>query len=172
MWVFGYGSLMWDGWENNLGCLRRLEADLPGYNRVFNKASIRNWGSKKHPGPTLNLERSENASCRGIAFEFPVDQEASVMTVLKDREGGFDLPELPATIPGGAVVGAITPIYTGKNIIVGKSLDEIVDMIAAASGTSGNCQDYARNVIAQIEALGVQDNAVAALSARLAKPAA
>jgi cation transport regulator ChaC len=38
MWVFGYGSLMWDHWETQFGCLRSLVADLPGYQRVFNKA--------------------------------------------------------------------------------------------------------------------------------------
>lgn len=39
MWVFGYGSLMWDGWEQEFGCLRRCVAVLKGYRRTFNKAS-------------------------------------------------------------------------------------------------------------------------------------
>ena len=26
MWVFGYGSLMWDGWEAELACLRSTMA--------------------------------------------------------------------------------------------------------------------------------------------------
>lgn len=170
MWVFGYGSLMWDGWEQKLGCLRRPEADLNGYCRIFNKASVRNWGSKMTPGPTLNLQASPGGSCRGIAFEFPDDKGAAVMDALKDREGGFDLNPLPVRLTDGTPVAAITPIYSGKNIITGKSLDEIVAMIAAARGKSGSCKDYASNVIAQIQALGVHDAAIADLSARMLKP--
>jgi cation transport protein ChaC len=42
MWVFGYGSLIWDGWENSYGCLRKCVAVLNGYRRTFNKASTKN----------------------------------------------------------------------------------------------------------------------------------
>jgi cation transport regulator ChaC len=45
MWVFGYGSLMWDGWEQALGGQRVDGAVLPDYGRSFNKKSTRNWGT-------------------------------------------------------------------------------------------------------------------------------
>lgn len=172
MWVFGYGSLMWDGWEKELGCQRRVEADLLGYCRVFNKASVRNWGSKLQPGPTLNLQAREHGKCRGIAFEFSGDKQAAVMDVLKDREGGFDLNPLAVKLADGSSVAAVTLIYKGKNIIADKSTEDIVAMIAVASGTSGSCRDYATSVIAQIRALGVDDAAIAELSAQMDKPKA
>jgi cation transport protein ChaC len=50
MWVFAYGSLMSDGWENEWGCLRRCRAELGGYRRAFNKASVRNWGTARFRG--------------------------------------------------------------------------------------------------------------------------
>src|SRR6266568_4933203 len=87
MWVFGYGSLMTDRWEEKNGCTRRVLADLGGYRRVFNKASVRNWGTRNNPGPTLNLEKTEGGSCRGIAFEFPEDRGKEVLAVLVEREG-------------------------------------------------------------------------------------
>jgi cation transport regulator ChaC len=38
MWVSGYGSLMWDGWEK-LNGTRDDGAVLRGFRRSFNKAS-------------------------------------------------------------------------------------------------------------------------------------
>jgi len=65
MWIFGYGSLMGDGWEEAFGCLRRTIAVLDGYRRTFNKASTKNWGSKEAPCPTLGLEEIEGGVCKG-----------------------------------------------------------------------------------------------------------
>jgi cation transport protein ChaC len=81
MWVFGYGSLMWDSWEADRGYLQRVTAELKGYSRTFNKRSVRNWGTRLHPGPTLNLIAS-NESCRGIAFEFPESRRAEIVAYL------------------------------------------------------------------------------------------
>ena len=53
VWVLGYGSLMWDGWQTSFGCTRCVPASLPGFSRAFNKASVANWGSRGIPGPTL-----------------------------------------------------------------------------------------------------------------------
>ena len=96
MWVFGYGSLMWDGWEQPFGGVRVDGAALAGFRRSFNKKSVRNWGSSKAPGPTLGLEPAPNVNCVGTAFEFPEGRRAAVEKFLRDREGkSFELPELP-----------------------------------------------------------------------------
>jgi len=41
-------------------------------------------------------------------------------------------------------VSAFVPIYEGKNVIEGKTLEEIAAMVAAASGTDGSCLAYVR----------------------------
>jgi cation transport protein ChaC len=86
MWVFGYGSLMWDSWEIDRGCLRRMTGELRGYVRTFNKLSVRNWGTRPYPGPTLNLVASD-FSCRAIVFEFPESRRAEIVAYLVQREG-------------------------------------------------------------------------------------
>src|SRR5260221_4098017 len=135
MWVFGYGSLMTDGWEEKNGWTRRVLADFVGYRRVFNKASVRNWGTRNNPGPTLNLEKAERGSCRGIAFEFPEDRVEDVLAVLADREGqNFALHRMEIQLLDGTKVLAHIPLYTGENLIKNKSLDEIAAMILKANG--------------------------------------
>src|ERR1041385_5852179 len=112
MWVFGYGSLMLDGWEKQFGCLRRQLAALHSYRRTFNKASTKNWGARQAPCPTLNLESIEGGICKGIAFEFPDSREAFVREYLASREGkGFPLKEVTIRLEDDAEVQAWVPIY-------------------------------------------------------------
>src|ERR1700674_3075771 len=102
MWVFGYGSLMWDGWERALQGSRVDGAALRNYRRSFNKKSTENWGTRETPGPTLGLEPDVAGSCTGTAFEFPDDQRAPVEGLLTGREGrSFALVELPVILPDG-----------------------------------------------------------------------
>src|SRR5450631_3750213 len=92
MWVFGYGSLMWDDWESKHGCLRKCGAILNGYRRTFNKASTKNRGTENAPCPTLNLEKIAAGACRGLAFSFPEERSHDVLDYLGKREGaGFQL---------------------------------------------------------------------------------
>src|SRR5262245_52821166 len=109
MWVFGYGSLMWDGWEVDARGTRFDGAVLSGYRRAFNKKSVENWGTSEAPGPTLGLEPGDAASCTGTAFEFPDTQRAAIEGLLRRREGrSFSLVALPVRLPDGREVQALT----------------------------------------------------------------
>lgn len=160
MWVFGYGSLMWDGWQQKFGCLRTSTADLIGYTRKLNKASVERWGTKQNPGPTLNLSASEGGICRGVAFEFGADQEAAVTEYLRIREGGFALTTVRPRLSDGTTISAITPIYQGKNLIVSISNEALVEMIVAAHGTAGAASDYVRNLAQSLRKLDVSDKEI------------
>jgi cation transport protein ChaC len=161
MWVFGYGSLMWDKWETTRGCLCRVVAELPGFQRTFNKGSIKNWGTRDKPGPTLNLAAESSASCKGVAFEFPEEKRREVLDYLKQREGkGFDLKPYEIRLENGDRVRAVAPIYSGKNLLTGRSLAELAAMARAAEGDEGPCTDYVRNIAAKLSELGISDPAV------------
>jgi cation transport protein ChaC len=159
MWVFGYGSLMWDGWEKQFDCREVVLATVQGYGRAFNKASVERWGTKLNPGPTLNLISGVDLNCTGSAFSFSEGNVTAVLVYLRKREGGFDFPTVQANLADGRTVEAITPVYAGKNLIVGQTPERVAEMIVAAKG-GGNCVDYVRNIAAKLVALGIEDQAV------------
>ncbi len=164
MWIFGYGSLMWDSWETKFGCTRRVVADLPGYCRRFNKASVRNWGTKAAPGPTLNLSKLDTGVCRGIAFQFPDAQKMEILSYLEGREGkAFPLHDIVVRLEDQSEVSALVPLYNGKNVIEGKSPEELAAMVLVASGTDGTCLSYVTGIVDKLSSLGINDPAVSEL---------
>ena len=172
MWVFGYGSLMWDGWEKAYGCTKTSLADLPGYRRVFNKASIKRWGSKQSPCPTLNLEKVAAAACRGMAFAFPDGRRNEVLNYLRNREGeGFELPEFEVRLTDGTGVTAAVPLYGGKNLIRAASVPEAAAVVQNAKGTAGPCAKYIKGIFDKLAELGINDPAVVDLMREVDKHA-
>jgi len=162
MWIFGYGSLMWDGWETERGCTRRMLADLLGYCRVFNKASVKNWGTKSAPCPTLNLAKVAGGVCRGVAFEFPDGLKEELLSYLSNREGkAFRLHEMPVRLESNSEVSALVPLYEGQNVIDGKTLEETAAMVKAASGSDGSCFSYIKGIAEKLTGLGISDPVVA-----------
>jgi glutathione-specific gamma-glutamylcyclotransferase len=161
MWIFGYGSLMWDGWEQRIGFQRHVIATLHGYRRVFNKASVRNWGDRRHPGPTLNIETCEGEACKGVAFEFTDHSRDGVLAYLREREGhGFALREPKVYAPDENEVVAIVPVYEGPNILASRGLRDLGAQVRAAKGTSGPCVDYVTGVARELSRLSIDDPAV------------
>ncbi len=160
MWVFSYGSLMWDNWEVDFGCLSRVRATLPGFRRVFNKASVKNWGTQQNPSPTLNVAADPSASCKGVAFEFAEDKRGRVLAYLKRREGeGFEFQDHRIQLDGGRWVNAVVPIYSG-NMLKGKTASELAEMARVAIGTQGTGIDYVRSVATKLAESGINDPAV------------
>jgi cation transport protein ChaC len=157
MWVFGYGSLMWDEWETKVGCTRSVLATLPGYVRAFNKASVRNWGSQQMPGPTLNLVPGEGG-CVGMAFEFPNDRSQEVLNYLREREGaGFKFYQKVVRLGDGAEVESIVGIYEGDFLINVTSIEEVAALVRRAHGRDGSCREYVVGILNKLRDLQIDD---------------
>lgn len=168
MRIFGYGSLMWDGWEQSFGCKNSAKATLKGLRRSFNKLSVKNWGTKEQPGLTLNLEQDDAGLCEGVVFEFPPEKSDEVTNHLKKREGqGFEFREFPVKTEDGKSVTALVPIYTGKNITSETDLSKLGEMVRAAQGESGRCVDYVRGIDQKLTEMGIEDLAVKVLKERI-----
>ncbi len=160
MWVFGYGSLMWDQWEQQFGGTRVDGASLLNYRRSFNKASVRNWGTRQVPAPTLGLEPAPHLSCLGTAFQFPEERAEQVKTYLGNREGrSFSLTEIPVKLPDGKTVQAFTPVNdrNGHTYMGALPLDRRAALARTAVGTDGACANYVRNIHGKLTSLGIAD---------------
>lgn len=170
MWVFGFGSLMTDGWEKDFDCIQRVTAELKGYRRAFNKASVSNWGTRDCPCPTLNLVYEADAHCLGIAFEFSEAQRGKVEAYLALREGrSFKLTYLEVVVMGAGTLQALVPLYSGKNLIRSPDTQTIIESVHQASGSSGKCIDYVFGIYDQLEKLGINDPAVTEMRDLLCK---
>lgn len=81
LWIFGYGSLMWDPgfpyvqWEPAL---------VHGYHRALCIYSTRWRGTPAQPGLVLGLDRG--GACRGIAFRVAQADVAATLEALWARE--------------------------------------------------------------------------------------
>ena len=161
MWIFGYGSLMFDGWEAAHGCIDREWANLPGYRRSFNKKSVESRGTSKLPGLTLNLVLAQFSTCRGVAFQFEDDDKTEQLLRLLARREACKGRELPVIIDGGTTVRAWVYIYEGKNLIEAKTpLVERAAMVLKASGIRGSDFDYVKMVYEGLRSVGIDDPAV------------
>jgi cation transport protein ChaC len=155
---------MWDGWETGRGSLRRVPAELSNYRRAFSKASVRNWGTAKHPGPTLNLVRAEAKSCYGMAFEFPENRRDAILGYLTEREGrGFALRELPIRPQGETETRAVVPLYEGRNIIATDRVQDLAAMVIKAEGSDGPCTNYVKGISDELRRLNIDDPVVTEL---------
>jgi glutathione-specific gamma-glutamylcyclotransferase len=164
MWVFSYGSLMEGGWARQLGCAKKVAAELRGYRRVFNKKSSRNWSSSKHPCPTLNIEEKEGVNCHGIAFEFPDENEERVRAELREREGkNFPLRRRRVWLNTGDEVDAWVPSYKGDKLFSAMSLKDTARLAHKAKGRDGCCLDYVNQIAQILSKLGINDSAVTEL---------
>jgi cation transport protein ChaC len=164
MWIFGYGSLMFDGWEAACGCIDRKWGNLPSYRRSFNKKSVESRGTRATPGLTLNLARAEGVVCRGIAFAFEDnDQAQEILRDLEKREA-CKPRALAVQLEDGQEVTAQVFIYEGRNLIDDSMpLADKADMVVKAAGIRGSDFDYVTDTYEGLKRVGVDDPAVTAL---------
>ncbi|CDY52630.1 BnaC07g49560D [Brassica napus] len=89
LWVFGYGSLIWNpGFDFD----EKLIGYIKDYKRVFDLACIDHRGTPEHPARTCTLEKSAGAICWGAAYcvRGGPEKEKLAMEYLERRECEYD----------------------------------------------------------------------------------
>lgn len=156
VWVFAYGSLMWNPafhFEHSVRCR------LYGYHRAFCLWTPIGRGSPDNPGLILGLEKG--GSCNGMAFKVHDDKVEEELDVVWTREmpTGSYLPTWVKLITEDGPVHAIAfvinphqPRYACK-----LSVEQAATSIATATGYLGSSYEYLENTVTALESLGVGD---------------
>jgi len=169
LWVFGYGSLMWQpgfSWGE-----RRL-ARLDGFRRSFCMRSIHHRGTIDAPGLVLALDADGEAACSGVAYCVPHEVAEETLEYLRARElisSAYLETEQDLALQGGGAVRAVTYIIDRAHdqYCGGLDLEEQARIIAGAVGGRGPNTEYLWNTAAHLSELGIEDAELSWLAAKV-----
>ena len=170
LWVFGYGSLIWNP---GFPFLARRPARLRGYARSFCLSSIRYRGTPEAPGLVLALAAAEGAGveCRGLAYKIAPEAADDAHAYLRHREMVTDSyleTEQDLEVDGLGPIRALTYVIDHDHPQHLKlSPDEQAAIIARAVGPAGSNRDYLHNTVAHLRELGLPDPELEALDLKV-----
>ena len=169
MWVFGYGSLLWNP---GFPVARREVAMLHGYARSFCMTSIHHRGTEDHPGLVLALDETEGAHCKGLALSVEAGHEERTLAELRERElisSAYLERDLEVELADGTMVTAVTYVIDPHHVQYcgGLSLEEQAQMIAHAVGGRGPNTEYLYNTAEHLAEIGLHDRDLDWLAGRV-----
>ena len=166
LWVFAYGSLMWNP---ALYFAEVRRAHVAGYARQFSLKDIYGArGTREVPGLMAALDREPGgAGCDGLAFRIAAERVETETEVLWRREmigPGYEAVFVEAALEDRTVRALTFVADHGTDMIdASLSFDEQVEMIARGEGFLGTSHDYLVNVVDNLRTLGIHDPACEAL---------
>lgn len=163
LWVFGYGSLMWDP-GFHFAEVRR--ARLPDYARRFILKDIYGArGTVEAPGLMAALDKGPG--CDGLLFRIARGRIEEETEVLWRREmiGPAYAATFVGAVAGDGPVAALTFVADHDADLIDASLtrEEQIRYLATGTGFLGTSLDYIRNIAEKFAALGIDDEEVASL---------
>lgn len=158
LWVFAYGSLMW---QPGFPFVEARRARLEGYHRAFCIYSLHYRGTQQRPGLVLGLARG--GTCDGVAFRVADEHAAEVRAYLHAREliyGVYREARLPADLAAEGDpqrVDVVTYIAeTGHPSFAGAiSMERQSAIIRAARGKAGSNLVYFVATLRKLRELGI-----------------
>ena len=163
LWVFGYGSLMWDP-AIRFEEVRR--AHVPGYARRFILKDIYGGrGTVDAPGLMVALDKGPG--CDGLAFRISRENLEAETEALwrRERIGPAYTPVFVDAVAADCRVTALTFVadHEADLIDAGITRAQQIEYCASGTGFMGSSLDYLKNINRQFTALGIQDDEVSEL---------
>lgn len=159
MWVFGYGSLLWNP---GFPVARSTRATLKDYARSFCMSSIHHRGTEEKPGLVLALDEQQGAHCKGLALAVEAGHEDRTLDELRERElisSAYVERMLDVHLEGGEVVNAVTYVIDPHHVQYcgGMPLVDQANIIAHAIGGRGPNTEYLYNTAEHLAEIGLRD---------------
>ncbi len=169
LWIFGYGSLMWNpGFPHD-----RVEpAVLDGWHRSFCVQSALDRGTPEWPGLVIGL--LPGGRCRGLLLRAESRHKDSALDYLWRREmalaDGYLPQAVTALLDDGRRVPALTFVANPAHEAYAGDLplDIAAQRIATAHGRRGSNRDYMERTLAHLAELGIDDFGLASLARAVA----
>ena len=167
IWVFAYGSLMWDpGIRFAEVRLARVE----GYQRRFGYRITTGRGSLECPALMLTLAPLPGI-CTGLVFRVPaklVEDETAILWRREMVRGGYAPQWRKLATPQGDIKALVFAANCAHPEYVGElPLIETATVVATACGPLGSNRAYLESLANQLLALEIEDPYVAQLLAHV-----
>lgn len=163
LWVFGYGSLMWDPGVR-FAEVRR--AHVPGYARRFILKDLYGArGTFERPGLMAALDKGPG--CEGLLFRIAredIEQETEVLWRREQIGPAYKAVFVEAHTPD-RTIEALTFVadHDAEMIDAGLTRERQIEYVATGKGFAGTSMDYLRNVHQKFAVLGIDDEEVTGL---------
>ena len=168
MWVFGYGSLLWNP---EFPIAQSEVATLHGFARSFCMRSIHHRGSEETPGLVLALDAQEDAHCKGLALRVEPGHEDATLAALREREvisSAYVERFLDVELASGEVVNAVVYVIDPHHVqYCHLELEEQARIIAHAVGGRGPNSEYLFNTAGHLDEIGLSDPDLSWLTERV-----
>lgn len=163
LWVFAYGSLMWDP-AFRFDEVRR--AHVPDYARRFILKDVYG-GRGTFDAPGLMAALDKGPGCDGLAFRISrenIDEETEILW-RRERIGPAYTSVFVEVIASGRRMTALAFVADHEADLIDASLTRAqqIEFCATGTGFMGSSLDYLRNISSQFAALGIQDEEVSEL---------
>ena len=166
LWVFGYGSLLWNPafhyteWQ---------PARLHGFRRRFCLSASIGRGSPEKPGLMLALDHG--GSCNGRAFHIApeeIDSETDILWMREMISGAYHARLVNIHLRGRIVKGLTFVINRRHSRYLRDiTLEEKIRLLSTGEGHLGSCREYLNNTVANLDAMNVKDRYLHELQQRL-----
>ena len=155
LWIFAYGSLMWNP---EMQVIESQQGKVHDLQRGFNSLSTVHRGTKERPGLVLSLR--DGGYCEGLAFRIAQasKQEDFKNLWLREMVTMFYRPYVCQVKTDTGTISAITFVADQHHEqYVDYDTAQCATMISQAHGGRGSNLDYFNNTLSHLKKLNIHD---------------